>query len=477
MARDARTVFLTGGTGAWGRATLRALRRRGDEFRVIALARPGAVSTRILREFADWPQLEVAWGDLTDPASIAAGVERADVVVHLGALVSPRADEQPELTHRVNVGAIRNIVAAVRALPDPSRVAVVGVGSVAESGDRNPPHHWGRIGDPVMVSAFDTYGQSKVVAERELADSGIPRWTWLRQTGIIYPEMVRIRDPIMTHPPLDGVMEWTSDEDSARLAVGLAAADAPEEIWGGTWHVGSGDAWRITNWDFMSRIAVAFGIGDIRRWYDRDWFALKNFHGFWFTDSDRLEELVPFREDSLDAALARAGAELGPLTRWAAGAFAPVARRFVMQRLAERPRGMLGVLRGGDEAAIAAYFGSREAWEAIGTWSAFVPAEPSREPVYLDHGYDESRSPESWTASDYAGAAAFRGGALVTDAADVVRGDIATRLDWTCADGHRFAASPRLVLKAGHWCPVCVQDPAGYARQAERNAFLAQVLD
>jgi nucleoside-diphosphate-sugar epimerase len=474
VTRAARTVFVTGGTGAWGRATLRELRRRGDEFHVLALARPGKGSQRILREFAGWPQLEIVWGDLTDPVVIAASVARSDVVLHLGAVVSPFADDHPELARRVNIGAVRNLVAAVKALPDPSRVAVVGVGSVAESGPRNPPHHWGRIGDPVIASAYDEYGQSKIVAERELADAGLPRWTWLRQTGIIYPEMVRIRDPIMTHPPLGGVMEWTSDQDSARLAVGLAAADAPEEIWGGTWHVGSGADWQLMNWDFLSRIAVAFGIGDIRRWYDRDWFALQNFHGFWFTDSDRLEALVPFRADTIGAALARAGAELAPMTRWAAGAFSPLARSLVMRRLVERPRGMLGVLQGGDEARIAAYFGSREAWQEIGNWSTFEPPEPSRTPTFLDHGYDEARPASAWTRGDYVGAAAFRGGRLVSE--DTAVGDATTPLDWTCADGHAFTASPRLVLGAGHWCPICVLDAHDYARQAERNAFLAQIV-
>lgn len=468
------TVFVTGGTGAWGRAALREFRTRGDRFRVIALARPGKRTARILREFEGWPQLEIVHGDLTDPAVIAACVAHSDVVLHLGAVVSPYADDHPELTQRVNVGAIRNIVAAVKALPDPSRVAVIGVGSIAESGDRNPPVHWGRIGDPVAVSDYDQYGQSKVVAERELADSGLPKWTWLRQTGIIYPEMIRIRDPIMTHPPLAGVMEWASDQDSARLVVGMSAPDAPAEIWGRAWHVGGGEGWRLTNWEFLQAIAVAFGIGDIRRWYDRDWFALKNFHGFWFADSDLLQELVPFRGDTIQAALGRTGATLSPAARWAASTFAPIVKQFVMKPLVLRPRGMLRVVRSGDEAAIGAYFGSIDAWRAIGDWSSFRPETPSGVPTLLDHGYDEDKAPSAWTRDDYAGAARFRGGELLTPAPPP--GDPARLLEWACADGHRFTASGRLVLQGGHWCPECVRVPADYPRQAERNAFLAQIV-
>jgi len=474
MTTDAPiTVFLTGGTGAWGRAALREFRARGDRFRVIALARPGKPSTSALREFAGWPGLEVLWGDLTDPGTVASGVGRADVVIHLGAVVSPLADERPELAHRVNVGGIRNIIAAVRALPDPSRVAVVGVGSIAESGDRNPPHHWGRIGDPIMVSAFDEYGQSKVIAERELVESGLPRWAWLRQTGILHPGMIQIRDPIMTHPPLGGVMEWASDEDSARLVVNLCEPSVPDEFWQGTWHIGGGEDWRLTNWEFLEATAGALGIADIRKWYDRDWFALRNFHGFWFTDSDRLEELVPFRADTVEAAFGRAAAAMSPFVRRIAGPFAPIARRLVIQRMAQRPRGTLAAIRSGDESAIKAMFGSLEDWRAIGDWSTFEPFAPSRVPTYLDHGYDEDRPSSTWTATDYSGVAAHRGGRMLTE--DVGVGEIARPLAWVCADGHSFTASPRLVLRGGHWCPICVRSPADYARQAERNAFLAQV--
>jgi len=48
-------------------------------------------------------------------------------------------------------------------------------------------------------------------------------------------------------------------------------------------------------------------------------------------------------------------------------------------------------------------------------------------------------------------------------------------LIWSCAFGHIFAASPFLILTGGHWCPHCTRDSVGYERQAEHNAFLAQL--
>jgi nucleoside-diphosphate-sugar epimerase len=425
-----------------------------------------------MEEFSDMENLSVVWGDLTDYDDVVRAIEGVDVVLHVGAVVSPLADRNPKLAWRVNVGSIQNIIRAVRSTPDPSRIGIVGVGSVAETGDRQAPHHWGRIGDPLRVSQFDEYGQTKVVAEKLLVDSGLPRWAWLRQTGIFHPGMLEIRDPIMTHSPFAGVLEWASAEDSARLLAGIADG-APEEFWGGIYNVGGGEKWRLTNWELQTAIGSAMGVRDIRAWYDRNWFALKNFHGQWYTDSDDLEQLVPFRKDTLDTAMERAVAAAPASVRNAGKVPAWIVKNLVMKRLARQPRGTMHAIERRDLDEIAAHFGSMEAWAQIGGWDTFVEPQPSREPSFLEHGYDESKSQKDWIGLDYIEAAGFRGGELVS--VDITRGDVATPLLWRCAFGHVFAASPRLVLTAGHWCPDCVRDSAQYARQAERNPFLAQL--
>ena len=467
-----KRVFLTGATGNWGQFALREFGERADRFEVLALVLPTPNDTATIRRFEDMANLEVRFGDLTDYSTVESCIAGADFVVHLGGIVSPAGDDDPALAHRVNIGSVENIVRAVKAQPDPSAIGVIAIGTIAETGDRNPPHHWGRIGDPLQPSHFDGYGQSKIIAEKVLVDSGLPRWVWLRQTGIFHPGILEVRDPIMTHSPFDGVMEWVSVEDSARLVANICEDDAPQQFWCDIYNIGGGDGWRLTNWELQTRMTGAFGLKDVRKWYDRNWFATRNFHGQWYSDSDHLEALVPYRSGTFDEALARAVAAkpqmklAGKLPPW-------IVKNFILKPITRQPRGTMAFIRDNDEARIDAFFGSRREFEQIGDWSTFVPPQPDRTPSLLDHGYDEGKEPAAWSASDYAAAADFRGGQLLST--DVETGAIATPLTWKCAAGHEFDASPRLVLRGGHWCPTCVKDTAAYREQAQHNRFLAQL--
>jgi hypothetical protein len=64
------------------------------------------------------------------------------------------------------------------------------------------------------------------------------------------------------------------------------------------------------------------------------------------------------------------------------------------------------------------------------------------------------------------------------------KGDWSSQLEWQCAEGHTFKASPRLILLGGHWCPDCFpfpyegeenQRPWQWDKEAKRNPFFAQL--
>ncbi len=313
-----------------GRAGLDALLAHRDRFEITALALPTGADRRILAPYIK-RGVKVIWGDLTRYEDVLEGVAGADVVLHVGGLVSPLADSQPKRTLQVNVGAAENIVRAIHAQPDPDRVKLVYIGSVAQTGNRPPPIHWGRVGDPIKISAFDTYALSKTIAERIVVDSGLKHWVSLRQTGIARVSASATLDPILFHTPLAGVLEWVTVRDSGRLLANVCEENVPQEFWGGIYNIGGGQPARLTNLQYFEKVFRAIGVRDARRVIEPNWFALRNFHGHWFSDSDRLEALLKFRTQTLDSYLAAESQRVPWYTRLA-GIFPQLLRRRLERR-------------------------------------------------------------------------------------------------------------------------------------------------
>jgi farnesol dehydrogenase len=99
-------LLLTGATGFLGRAVARSLSRRGHALRV--LARPTST-------LAGLPEgCETALGDVTDADSFGRAASGCEAVLHMAALVKIWVAE-PRLFDEVNVGGVRNALAAARA--------------------------------------------------------------------------------------------------------------------------------------------------------------------------------------------------------------------------------------------------------------------------------------------------------------------------------------------------------------------------
>lgn len=474
--KDRKTILITGATGVMGFATLKEFSRRLDRFKVRILARDSKKNRRLLRPYLRTQGIDVVWGDLLSPEEVARAVEGSDIVLHMGGLVSPQADRFPKKALAVNVGGTKNVVSAIKRLPYDRQPAMVYVGSVAQTSDRNEPYHWSRTGDPIMVAVFDYYGLSKVVAERIVVESGLRRWVSLRQSGILHAGLLsKSDDPIMFHVPLRGVLEWTTLEDSGRLMANICEDGVPDSFWNNFYNIGSGAAYRLTNYEFETLLLKAVGSPAPEKIFDTSWFATRNFHGSWFVDSERLESLVPFRANIPVEEYFRQMLRKAP--KWVRLAPLAPARlvKKMMRKVAMSPE--LGTLewldRNDREQYIAAFFGSREAREAIPDWEGFDLSRPSDKPKLLDHGYDTDKADSELTIADMRKAAGFRGGRCLSD--EMKPGDMEGKLEWECGFGHRFKATPRLILRGGHWCPRCLPAPWRYDEEARKNCFLAQV--
>ena len=479
-------VLLTGAAGGMGLESLKQMAEDGESYQIVALDLDNARCRERLKPYAGNTRVQTLFGDLTDAAFAEKAVRGCDLILHIAAFVSPAADYHPKKAMEVNFGGTRNLIEAIQKLGQNDSTRFVYIGTVAETGDRMPPIHWGRVGDPIKPSIFDYYAVSKVAAERYVIESGLKYWVSLRQTGIIGPAMARIRDPIQFHNCLDNVLEYVSDRDSGRAMRNLCAYEAAGTLdpsfWGHIYNIGGGASCRVDTYTMYRLMYGEIGIQNIDYVIDPKVNATRNFHGQYYLDSDKLENYLHFRSDSMQYLYDAYLKELGPAKPFGRiicklpggqklmGAI--IKRTF--DKLLDGEHGPRRWLKEDMTDHIDAYWGSKKAWEALPDkasemdhftdWDAVVP---------IDHGYDETKPESELSRDDMAGAARFRGGELLSDAMET--GDWKTKLTFRCAFGHTFDASPRLVLEGGHWCPECERKSWNYGRRAQVDPFFAQV--
>lgn len=486
-----KTVFITGGTGNMGWAAVQEMLKHPNDINIKMLARKSPKNEEKLKGLMAKPNVQVVWGDLTDYNSILEGVTGSDYVLHVGGMVSPTADWKPYRTQKTNIGAAESICKAVLAQDDPDAIKVCYIGTVAETGGRNYPIHWGRCGDPIKISIYDHYAVSKAVAERTFVESGIKNWVVMRQSGILYPNILKNMDPIMFHVPINGVLEWCTVEDSGRLMCNLVLEDKAgnlgSDFWNHFYNIGSGKEYRISNYEFEQLLLGTLGLAGPEKLFDPNWFIIKNFHGQFYADGDKLEEFLHFRENlPVQEYFDRLASQVEfyfRIPRYLPKNLVAACAKPFMKKIAQtKDFGTLDWIATKNPERISAYYGTYEDWEKIpSSWDDFEIRKFNKdtadaENYKLDHGYDETKPESELDIEDMKQAAKFRGGELIST--EMKKGDMASKLVWKCGCcGAEFEASPSLILLGGHWCPECYipQKAWDYDKIAKTNPFFAQV--
>lgn len=474
--KEKKTIFITGGTGTMGTQVIKELLKRTQRFQLRLLVMNTKKERKKVAIFRWNRHIEIIYGNLKDKDTIYAGVNGADFVLHLGAIVSPMADDQPKECMRINYGSTKHLIQAIQAQSNAEHIGFVFIGTVGEIGARPFPIHWGRVGDPLKPPIFDYYSLSKVAAEREVIESGINKWVVLRQSGMLPIHKNAQHDPIIFHQNLNNALEWTTAEETGRLLANICESWIPDSFWKKVYNVGGGEKWRFTHFEFLEKLFAPLNINPRHLFNPQD-LALYNFHGHWFTDSDHLNDITHFRYLAPEDYFRKTSHLVKIIRR------IPFLRRKLptelslkeeFSKLAHKERGPQWMLENKKIDWIKAFWGSMDKKNGIKSWeSGYELIQLSKTPVLLSHGYDEFKPASELDLSEMQKAAHFRGGLCLSKS--MVKGDLYTPLEWQCHNHHKFTATPYLILKAGHWCDECQKPAWDYATFAKQNPFFAQV--
>ena len=152
-------VAITGASGNMGKETVKSLL----EVPFVTLRmlvkrdKPSIKHAKaVKREYGK--RVEILYGDVRNAEDCFALVKDAAYVYHLAAVIPPLADHEAENAVTTNYdGTVNMVQATVRA---GNTAKFVHVSTVAVYGNRDENHPWGRVGDPLIPSAFDLYATS-----------------------------------------------------------------------------------------------------------------------------------------------------------------------------------------------------------------------------------------------------------------------------------------------------------------------------
>jgi len=113
---SSQSIFITGGTGSFGKAFVRSvLRRHPDIKRLVIFSRDELKQYEMAQEFSpeDYPGLRYFLGDMRDEARLKRALEGIDTVIHAAALKQvPAAEYNPFEFIKTNIIGAQNLVEA-----------------------------------------------------------------------------------------------------------------------------------------------------------------------------------------------------------------------------------------------------------------------------------------------------------------------------------------------------------------------------
>ena len=486
-------VTLFGVPGNMGTKVLESLLQEDYITRINLLANNKKGIKKIVRKIKkSKKEYKVTYGTVANFVNVKEAIEGADYVINMAAVIPPRSDKNPQAAIEANEYGPKIIVQAIEEIKE-NQPRLIHISTIGLYGDRSYKHPFAEVGDPLLISPFDIYSLTKMRGEFTVLESNIEKWVVIRQTALLYDELLmnNISDGLMFHTCFNAPLEWATAEDSAILIRNILRKDSSGELneknfWKQCFNIGNPES-RVFGYDTFK---LGFGIigCKVEDFFDTNYNSIRNFHGEWYSDSYKLNDLFDYQHQSIEWFWNHV---LETHKYFGLAKLLPkkLLKAVVIKRLLKDNNAPYYWRKNNDEARMLAYFDGIEKFDSIpSNWDEFYVVSKNKtpdgkdidydslrkKPTHLNHYFDINKDKDSITIEDLVSVATARGGKLLTK--DFKVGDIYRKVEWENADGYKFVARPYSVLFAGHWVNVSYHKYAwNFDHQAKTDKMVAQI--
>lgn len=279
-----KKILITGAAGTLGIKVIKYLLSEG-KYEITALDLRNRNNQVVLRKYRR--RINIIYGDINDSILIDALVKDHDYIIHLASVMPPLADIKSNLIDAIEYQGTENIVKAID-FYNPNCFLIYAsstsiYGNVLEAS----------VKDKTNILAIDYYSSTKLKVE-ELIKSKLKKYTIIRLPLILCNPK---NGAFMYNAKRNSLTEAITDNDAAYLfASAIAKSDKlNKKTFNGT----GGEVCTAKYSEILANVLMIYGFSF--KYLFNLLFIDKNFYTHTYADSEKLNEILEFRSDSLSS--------------------------------------------------------------------------------------------------------------------------------------------------------------------------------
>lgn len=278
-----KKVLVTGAAGSIGLNTIKYLLSEG-KYEITALDLKNSGSYKKLKRYRR--RINVVLGDVSDPILMDALVKDHDYIIHLAGVLPPLADMKKDLCKLIDYKGTENIIRSISFFNPNCYLIYPSSTTVYGFVDKDVT-----VKSKIEVMEDNYYSKTKIETEK-LIKNKLKNYTIFRLPIILANPK---NENFIYSGINDNNIEVITNRDAAYALV--RAIDYDKKLKGKTYNVGGGENCITTYRELLIKILEIHGLSF--NYILSKLFLDKNFYCHIYKDSNNLEEILHFRNDSL----------------------------------------------------------------------------------------------------------------------------------------------------------------------------------
>lgn len=285
-----KKVLVTGAAGTIGINVIKYLLSEG-KYEITAVDLKNSGNYKKLKKYKR--RINLLFGDVSDSTFMEDAIKEMNYVIHLAGVDLPIGNINSRLTHEIDYKGTENIVRIIDFYNPECYLLYASSASVYGKQDKDEVS----VSTKPNLNDDDYYSLAKLEAE-DIIKRKLNNYVIFR-IPVVLTNITKYNF-IYSYKPT-AKMEVVTDTDVSYMFV--RALDKINDVNKKTFNVGGGENCRTTGKKLNEDLFKVFGI--TKKYIDNKLFIDKGFYSYYFKDSDKLDDILQFRNDSISSYLMR----------------------------------------------------------------------------------------------------------------------------------------------------------------------------